>query len=209
MITIEKSTLGRAWLTAMKTVMEQGEDIFDENIPLREVRNFYITIQQISDTDSILNQYADHDRIELMKKKYATCGLVGDYKIDYGSRIYNNNGINQIDWIVNRIRNKPETKSATITLHEPGEDKLACLSMIDFKYRNKSLDMTVIYRSQNVFWSQPGNMLALHQIQNDVATELGYKIGKINLVILSAHIYECDFEQVRYILHQAGLKHLI
>lgn len=209
MITIEKSTLGRAWLAVMKTVMEQGEDIFDEDVSLREVRNFYITIQQISDSDSILRHYADHDRIELMKKKYATCGLVGDYKIDYGSYIYNNNGINQIEWIVNRIRNKPETKSATITLHKPGEDKLACLSMIDFKYRCKLLDMTVVYRSQNIFWSQPGNMLALHQIQNDVATELGYKIGKIDLVILSAHIYEHDFEQVRYILNQAESQHLI
>lgn len=209
MITIEKSTLGEAWLAAMKTVMEQGKNIFDEDVPLREVRNFYITIQQISDTDFILKQYADHDRIELMKKKYATCGLVGDYKIDYGSYIYNNNGVNQIDWIVNRIKNKPETKSATITLHKPGEDKLACLSMIDFKYRDGSLDMTVVYRSQNIFWSQPGNMLALHQIQTDVAMELGYKIGKIDLVVLSAHIYEHDYDQVLYILNQAESAHLI
>lgn len=146
MITIAKTTLGEAWLVAMKTVMEQGEDIFDEDIPLREIRNFYMTIQKIS---------------------------------------------------------------ATITLHKAGEDKLACLSMIDFKYRDKLLDMTVVYRSQNIFWSQPGNMLALYQIQNDVATELGYKIGKIDLVVLSAHIYERDFDQVRYILNQAELQHLI
>ena len=58
-----------------------------------------------------------------MKKKYATCGLVGDYKMDYGSRIYNNHGINQIDWIVNRINQKPETKSATITLHVPSTSR--------------------------------------------------------------------------------------
>ena len=209
MITIEKNSLGEAWLAAMKTVMEVGEDIFDEDVPLREVRNFYMTIHKISDTDAILKQYADHDRIELMKKKYATCGLVGDYKIDYGSYIYNNNGINQIDWIVNRIRNKPETKSATITLHKPGEDKLACLSMIDFKYRNKTLDMTVVYRSQNIFGSQPGNMLALHQIQNDVAMALGYEIGKISLIVLSAHVYEHNFNQVKNILMQAESQHFI
>lgn len=209
MIIIKKATLGEAWLIAMKTVMEQGEDIFDEDVPLREIRNFYITIQEISDTDFILKQYANHDRIELMKEKYATCGLVGDYDIDYGSYIYNNNGVNQIDWIINRIRNKPETKSATITLHKPGEDKLACLSMIDFKYRNKLLDMSVVYRSQNIFWSQPGNMLALHQIQNDVAMALGYKIGRTDLVVLSAHIYERDFDQVRNILNQAELQHFV
>ena len=208
MITVEKNTLGEVWLFAMKTVMEHGEDIFDEDISLREVRNLYMTIQEISDSDPILVQYADHDRIDLMKKKYATCGLVVDYKIDYGSYIYNNNGINQIEWIINRIKNKPETKSATITLHKSGEDKLACLSMIDFKYRNSLLDMTVVYRSQNIFWSQPGNMLALRQIQKDVSTALGYKTGKTDLVVLSAHIYEHDFNQVRHILNQPDLQYL-
>lgn len=200
MIHFDCDTLGEAWITAMRTVMETGADIFDEDISLREIRNLYITINDISEDDPVVLKYADHDRIKLMKEKYATCGLVGDYKVDYGSYIYNNNGVNQIDWLVNRIRNKPETKSATITLHKPGEDMLACLSMLDFKYRNSSLDMTVVYRSQNIFWSHPGNMLALRQIQKDVATALGYNIGKIELAVISAHIYKYDFGKVSDIL---------
>ena len=135
-----------------------------------------------------------------MKKKYATCGLVGDYKIDYGSYIYDNNGVNQIDWVIDRIRNKPETKSATITLHKPGEEKLACLSMIDFTYRNGLLDMSVVYRSQNIYWSHPGNLLALRQIQTDVAQALGYKLGVVELAVISAHIYKDDFIKVNKIL---------
>lgn len=197
---IEKKTLGEAWLSAMQLIMKKGEDIFDENVELREMLNMYITIQDVDDKDPILNKYADHDRIMLMKEKYSTCGLVGDYKVDYGSYIYNNNGINQIEWITNRIKNKPETKSATISLHKAGEDKLACLSMLDFKYRKGFLDMTVVYRSQNVFWSQPGNLLALRKIQNDVASSLNYKVGKVELVIISAHIYKSDFEKVNTIL---------
>ena len=136
----------------------------------------------------------------LMKEKYATCGLVGDYKIDYGSYIYNNNGINQIEWVIDRIKHKPETKSATISLHKPGEDMLACLSILDFKYRNGVLDMNVVYRSQNIYWSHPGNMLALRQIQKDVADELNLKMGKVDLVVFSAHIYESDFDRVKEII---------
>lgn len=203
MTTFNCATLGEAWLTAMQTVMNNGEDIFDADVPLREIRNLYATIDTVSETDPILCAYADHDRIELMKAKYATCGLVGDYKIDYGSYIYDNNGVDQIEWAINRIRKKPETKSATITLHKPGEEMLACLSMIDFKYRNGKLDMSVIYRSQNIYWSNPGNLLALRQIQDDVATALGYDIGKIELVVLSAHIYADDFSKVTSILDQA------
>ena len=201
MITIKSTTLGNAWIAAMETVMAKGEDIFDEDVQLREIRNLYITIDTVSDSDPILRAYADHDRIELMKKKYATCGLVGEYKIDYGSYIYNNNGVNQIDWVIDRIRNKPETKSATITLHKPGEEKLACLSMIDFKYRNRLLNMSVVYRSQNIYWSHPGNLLALHQIQTDVAQALGYELGAIELAVISAHIYKDDFIKVNKILN--------
>lgn len=197
---IQAKTEGKAWLAAMQIVMQKGRDIWDEDVPLREVQNLYLTIEGIDEADCILAKYADKDRIMLMKKKYATCGLVGDYKIDYGSYIYDNDGVNQIEWLINRIKNKPETKSATITLHKPGEDKLACLSMLDFKYRENMLDMTVIYRSQNIFWSHPGNMLALHQIHQDVATALGYVIGKIELVIVSAHIYASDFARVNAIL---------
>ena len=200
MITISGNTLGDAWLEAMNIIMRDGEDIMDDDIHLREIRNLCISISEISELDPIINKYADHERIALMKKKYATCGVVGDYKIDYGSYIYNNNGINQIDWLIKRIRKKPETKSATITLHKPGEDLLACLSMIDFKYRNGVLDMTVIYRSQNIYWSHPGNMLALRQIQQDVASALGYAIGKVELVVVSAHIYKDDFLMVNQIL---------
>lgn len=80
---------------------------------------------------------------------------------------------------------------------------LACLSMLDFKYRDGVLDMTVIYRSQNIFWSHPGNMLALHQIHQDVADALGYMLGKVELIVISAHIYERDFEKVNFILADA------
>ena len=103
--------------------------------------------------------------------------------------------------MIDRIRNKPETKSATITLHKPGEEKLACLSMIDFKYRNRLLNMSVVYRSQNIYWSHPGNLLALHQIQTDVAQALGYELGAIELAVISAHIYKDDFIKVNKILN--------
>lgn len=197
---IHEITEGSAWLAAMRVIMQRGRDIWDESVPLREVQNLYLTIERIDEADPILGKYADKDRISLMKQKYATCGLVGDYKIDYGSYIYNNNGVDQIDWVIKRIKKKPETKSATITLHKPGENMLACLSMLDFKYREGVLDMTVIYRSQNIFWSHPGNMLALHHIHQDVADALGYTLGKIELIVISAHIYASDFEQVDSIL---------
>ena len=200
MITIEASSLGEAWIKAMRIIMSKGADIVDDDQKLREICNFYMTIFHIHDNDTNLQQYADKNRIALMKDKYATCGLVGDYKVDYGSRVFNNHGINQLEWVIKRIISKPETKSATFSLHEPGENMLPCLSLLDFKLRSGFVDMTAVYRSQNTFWSMPGNMLALYQMQSDVAQGIGCKVGQVELVVASAHIYHKDFETVQHIL---------
>lgn len=205
MYIIKAESLGEAWLRAMKLAMEQGDNIYDDDRKLKEIRNLYVTLKDVRENDPILELYADKKRIQLMKEKYSTCGLVGDYKIDYGSYIYNNNGINQMEWLKKRIMNKPETKSATITLHRPGEEMLACLSLLDFKLRNDKLHMTVVYRSQNIFSSQPGNLIALKHIQEDLARDIGKEIGQIELVVMSAHIYEQDYESALEILKKESM----
>lgn len=43
-------------------------------------------------------------------------------------------------------------------------------------------------------------MLALRQIQKDVAQALDWEIGKIDLIVISAHIYKRDFIRVKEIL---------
>ena len=82
---------------------------------------------------------------------------------------------------------------------------LPCLSLLDFKLRDGHLDMTSVYRSQNTFWSMPGNMLALHKMQSDVIQGVECKIGKIQLVIASAHIYHKDFKTVKSILSDINI----
>ena len=75
MITLEASSLGEIWIKAMRIIMRTGTDIKDEDQKLREICNFYMTITHIDESDPILQKYADKKRIELMKEKYATCGL--------------------------------------------------------------------------------------------------------------------------------------
>lgn len=201
---IAAETMGLAWLKSLELIMKYGLEIHDGERKLKEIRNLYVTIHDIREDDIMLQQYVDKDRIKLMKEKYSTCGLVGDYKIDYGSYIYNNNGINQMEWLKNRIKNKPETKSATITLHRPGENMLACLSLLDYKLRNNLLDMTAVYRSQNIFSSQPGNLVALRRMQADLAIDLNVNIGEVELVVISAHVYEEDYNNAIQILKAEG-----
>jgi len=203
MLNFTFNSLGEAWIYTLKTIMHSGEIICDNDNLLKEIYGLTLTLNDVS-IDSIIQQYADKDRIELMQKKYSTCGLVGGYKIDYGSYLFNNNGINQIEWIITKLRTNRETKSATIGLHKPGENQLSCLSLLDFKIRNEQLKMGVVYRSQNAYASHPGNMLALRRIQKDVANKLDLAVGPVKLVVFSSHVYKHDFSAVNKILSEVN-----
>jgi len=200
MISFEEYSLGQVWLRSMTHIMRTGSFVYDDDVRLKEVCNLIIRIDSISEDDSIIQNYANQERITLLGKKYATQGLVPPYTIDYGSFIYNKRGVNQIEWVIGQLKKKKETKKANIVLNIEGDDQLPCLSLIDFKYRNEKLNMSVVYRSQNVFASQPGNLLALRKIHNDVATNLCAEIGHMVLHIMSAHIHEPDFVEVERII---------
>lgn len=187
-------TLGEGWKYCMEEVLEHGRFVRDEDEMLLEVLCLSLSIETVDDSDSILLRYADPERIKLMHKKYATCDIVANYKISYGKLLYDYDGINQIDWVINKLKNKSTTKSATIAFHPPGKDVLSCLSMLDFKLRSSTLLMNAIYRSQNIWSSQPGNILSLRKIQNHIANSLGVKPGILSLFVMSAHIYEKDIQ---------------
>ena len=75
MYTIKTKSLGNAWLQSIKLVMQEGENIYDDDRKLKEIRNLYVTLAEVRENDPILDKYADKKRIQLMKKKYSTCGL--------------------------------------------------------------------------------------------------------------------------------------
>ncbi|WP_432664497.1 thymidylate synthase [Wukongibacter baidiensis] len=196
------NSLGQLWIQCMRDILSHGNANHDENDVILELTNYYAEILSVDETDHILTTYANQKRIAHMKKKYSSCDVLPDYKISYGKLLYDNNGINQIEWIVNRLKMKIESKSATISMHIAGDSELSCLSLLDFKCRDEYLNMNVVYRSQNVFSSQPGNLISLRQIQSYVAKELNKKVGSIELIVFSAHIYENDLDMAEKIVKQ-------
>lgn len=205
MFTIEAPTLGNAWIECLSKVMRYGQSIRDDGRVLLEVCNLELRIDTISKTDPIISKYADQERIKLMYKKYQSMEIVEPFDVSYGECLYCNQGVDQIDNIVKRLKQRRDSKSATISLHTPQDIKPTCLSLIDCKIRNDKLNMTVVYRSQNIYGSQPGNVLALSEIFENISKKVNAKIGCFYLYIISAHIYSEDFQKVNTIIeHISG-----
>ncbi len=138
-----------------------------------------------------------------MRRKYESLDPVEPYDRSYGSLFFDHCGVDQIAWAVDRLRRKEYTKSATIGFHIPGEERLSCLSMLDFKLREDRLWTTAVFRSQNIFASHPGNLLALAGLRDRVSDELGVEPGPLTLFVASGHIYEDDIEAARSVLRAA------
>lgn len=213
-------SLGQAWVFGLRKAMADGEVAEDEYVNLRdisldesrdllnqyksksddtklhlklkEVLGYSITIESASADDPIIKEFANQGRIDYTRKRYGkNCGENG-----YGLFIYGENGQN-IDLIVSRLRQNPQSKSAVI--NSPNSwagngGKPPCLASISFLIRDSKLHMSIMYRSQNIYTKQPGNILALGDLQKEVAKKLSIPIGAIHLFACSAHVYESDWE---------------
>lgn len=221
-------TLGEAWLFGLRQVMTRGVEVEDGavvardisldtdyaalllsqyesptdhaklRLRLKEILGHFVSIDTVDVDDPVIGEYADQQRIDYTRKRYGKdCGQAG-----YGEFIYGDDGAN-IDYIVQKLRLNPWSKSATVNAPNTWEancGKPPCLTAVDFMIREESLIMTAMYRSQNVFTKQPGNVMALHDLQKLVADRIEVPTGPINLFVSSAHIYETDWSTAEAIL---------
>ena len=110
---------------------------------------------------------------------------------DYGAR-----GRDQLAWVVERLRDDPASRSATITTFEPLLDTsyIPCVSMLDFWAPAGALELVVYAHSLDFGKKAYGNLVELARLQEQVAGELGLPVGRLTVLVKSAHVYEPEWE---------------
>lgn len=198
MYSISAETYGEGWLACTKLVLDEGASILDEEVKLIECLNICLRIDQPQEDDSIIRILADSALVERGIKKFESIKLLPNAYFSYAQRLYSHADVNQIEWLVNRLRNKPETKSATISTLVAGDENahLPCLSLVDFKIRDGRLNMTTVFRSQDILTRHPGNSMALSRLHTNVGDRLNVVKGTHFYHIISAHIYERDLPSI-------------
>lgn len=195
-LSINEKTLGGAWIESIRSVLDNGEPHFDEDVPILELRQgLALTITDPRVADPLIERWGDPSVVSRMRKKFTKHSKMDDRPFTYGELIYSKNGVDQFQWMLERIRWKPETKSATISLISEGDNSLnlPCLVCLDAKLRSGAIDLHFFFRSQNIFGRQYANLIALAELQSSMASELHCKIGVISGYVSSPHIYEYDF----------------
>jgi len=211
---IETDSIVKGWESAYQKILHEGDIIYDGSERLKELFQLSLQIQSPErDFNAIKKEISAHytdqtTALGLIKAmdesmmKWMHDLFFESKKVpelsnswSYGWRLFAYHGTDQIQWIIDRLKQKPAAKSATISMLQTAgsESYIPCISLLDFKIRNEKLWLTAACRSLDFGKKALLNMVNLAQIANYVASKVS--ISQIGLIlhIMSAHIYESEW----------------
>lgn len=212
-------SIGESWLNCLKKIYNEGTDFIDEGRPMKELVSINFIISKPNSKDSIIEKLGSKETIKEFldtffgKRKWLKDVDIkpnfGDFDaISYSVRLFNFNGFNQVENIIQRLSLIPESKRCLISLSMPDKDwdkdYLPCIDTIHFLLRDKHLHAYVHCRGLDFAQKAYANLICLAKLQERVLNGINKKtrdgnlIGSLNLMIDSCHFYE----DTRYIVEE-------
>lgn len=184
----------------------KGQDLLGPKIILKDPR------ARISATDtrgrliSALGEFcwymsgsADLDFIRFYIPNYPPDGATGSIEDAYGPRFMGTGefgrSFQQIDRVIDRLKRKPDTRRAVISVLEPSDLELGraeapCTTALQFIRRRERLHLVAMMRSNDAYWGFPHDVFCFTMIQELVARALSIKVGEYHHFATSLHLYE-------------------
>jgi len=203
----------KAWKKVLKYVLEEGTEFTDRRNRLcKEVLNIKITLQTAEDITKpleILNSFGKwvYPSLEELKNSILGKKEIPGYYYNYGSRAFNYNGLNQVDdYIIPLLKKDPSSKRGILVFYGPEKDTLPLrketpgMVMMNFNIRKGKLHVTIVIRSNDLFYGWPANIIQTYFLADYVSKELNVPLGEMTTISISAHIFEDQFEDIRKVL---------
>jgi thymidylate synthase len=137
---------------------------------------------------------------EVLEGSHDEAVRMGKLPYTYHERLFDYEGINQLDYVVTKLREAPYTRRAQAIIWNPLKDpnisSPPCLQRIWFKVYGNRLVMHSEWRSRDIFRAANANILALTELQRQIASKLDYDVGTYMDFTNSAHIYERSYRDV-------------
>jgi thymidylate synthase len=210
MVTIATDTIGDAWLDVARTILGDGERSTYDGLAIHEVMMATLVVASPRFSDAIIERYADPDRLAWMHANFSDHTVVpelGDAD-SYATRLhdYGRTGLDQLAWVVERLRADPTCRSASITTFQPLSDTsyIPCVSLLDFFLVDGTLRLVVYAHSIDFGAKGYANLVELASIQHDVAKDLDVEVGSLTMIVKSAHIYDSELAYMTSVLQRSG-----
>jgi thymidylate synthase len=199
-------TIGESWLAAAGRIVASGVPTRYDGLPIREISLITLLIARPDPDDELIAAHAEPERLAWMHANFTDHARVADLgdADSYATRLfdYEHSGHDQIRWVIDRLRADPSSRSATITTFQPHTDTAytPCVSMLDFWLPHGAVELVVYAHSIDFGAKGYGNLVELASLQRHVADALGVPVGRLMMIVKSAHVYETELEYVNGVL---------
>ncbi|MCK5151229.1 MAG: thymidylate synthase [Candidatus Thorarchaeota archaeon] len=189
------------WTRIIQKIMQSGMLRVDERgIETRWLDNAMIHVMNPLE-NRVTELYPFSEKV--LKEKYATQLLNPDrmdFDYTYGERLndWGEEGINQIEFVISKLKESPHSRRVVATTWDPRKDiivdEVPCLNHFVFMVREDKLDISVMIRSNDMYGAWPANVYALGELLTYVSEKTGIDPGTITTHSVNAHIYKHDYE---------------
>lgn len=222
---IEGETLGEVWMKAVETVWKKGCDIRTEYGGLSKDATVVINVKKpFLEPRAHRADYVTY-MCCVLKKDYPEEILNGrlDHKIGenlhytYHDRLFKyraiegSEPINQIEWIVEKLKKSSFSRRAQGITWQPARgdldtDSPPCLQRIWGRVINNKLVIQTTWRSRDLFHAWGSNAYGLTELQKKMAEDIGVEVGQYVDFSNSLHIYEKDYKELQTVLETLANK---
>ncbi len=196
---IESDSLGQCWLQVSRLILQKGQLSRYDGAVTRELAHLSLAVRSPDPNDMIIGKYGDpawlawmHENF-FVQKEVAELGNAASYAV----RLFNyaQQGRDQLQWVIDRLRDNPESRSAAITTFMPLTDTsyIPCISLLDFWMPDGKVELVVYAHSLDFGKKAYGNLVELAVLQAQVAGQLARPVGQLIIHVKSAHIYEPEW----------------
>jgi hypothetical protein len=196
--TLREAGIGGAWLAVARRILGDGVASCYDGRAVREISLVTLAVDKPDPDDEIIARYAEPERLAWMHANFtdhARVEALGGAD-SYATRLfdYEHSGRDQVAWVVDRLRRDPATRSATITTFQPHTDTsyIPCVSLLDFWLPGGAVELVAYAHSIDFGAKGYGNLVELAWLQRHVADQLERPVGRLLMIVKSAHVYETE-----------------
>lgn len=222
--TIIEKTIGIGWVKVLEAIYDKGMDFYDEGRPLRELTGVRIIIASPNYKDKLIWSICDQKTIEVFRNSFLgkekwlkDVDIIKNFNqkeaISYSVRLFDYEGFDQVNNVIERLSKIPESKRCMIITPMPHKDwkldYLPCIDTIHFLIRDDRLDVYVHCRGLDFAQKAYANFVCLAELQKYILDQINLriakkiKLGKIDLLVDSAHIYTNTMQIASNLIAQA------
>lgn len=205
---IFSSDVGDAWLQLLNLAMKIGVEKRGGNGErLAEALNAVVTIELAAADEFPTSLDFNREDFDRYYRRFEAPSASEEARGDYGARLRDWGGIDQVDAVCGRLQESLDTPSATIVGLQPEDmanpETAPGLISATFNTVDGKLFGSFVLRATDIYTDWPLEALAFVRLQREVAQRVGLEIGSVTFVIHSAHLYARDWARSLRVLDES------